>query len=117
MAEGPAVTVARAAEQLGLRLVAADDAGGTPITGAIVSDLLSYVMAQGRPGDAWVTIQTHPNIVAVAALARLSAVVIAGGFEPDEDTVARAEEEGIPLLVTDRTAYGVAGGLWELGVR
>ena len=47
----------------------------------------------------------------------LSAVLIAGGFEPEEETVARAEEEGIVLLTSAETAHVLAGKLYELGVR
>jgi predicted transcriptional regulator len=112
-----AVTVARAAEVLCLRVEAGGDRLATPITGAQVCDLLSHVMAQGKHGHLWITIQTHPNIVAVAALAGLSAIVIANGFEPEDDTVMRAEDEGIPLLRSPQTAYELAGRLYELGVR
>lgn len=111
------MTVAQAAERLGLSVHAADGAIDSAITGAVVSDLLSYVMANGKRGNMWVTIQTHSNLVAVAALGGLSAIVIAGGFEPADDTVARAEEEGIPLLASADAAYTVAGKLWEIGVR
>jgi len=111
------VTVAQAAGQLGLSAYAAGEAIDSAITGAVVSDLLSYVMANGKRGNVWVTIQTHSNIIAVAALAGLSAIVIAGGFEPADDTVARAEEEGILVFASAETAYTVAGKLWEIGVR
>jgi len=43
------------------------------------SDLLSDVMAHAGEGDIWVTVQAHQNIVAVATLAELSAVIVAGG--------------------------------------
>jgi predicted transcriptional regulator len=110
------VTVARAAEALGLfaRMEARSD---EVIAGAQVSDLLSYVMAEGKRGQVWITIQTHPNTVAVAALAGMHAIIVAGGFEPEPETVARAEEEDIALLTSGETAYTLAGKLYELGVR
>ena len=74
-------------------------------------------MAHGREGQVWITIQTHPNIVAVAALAGLAAIVLAHGVRPEEDTVVRAEEEGMPLLLSAESAYVLAGKLYELGVR
>lgn len=111
------LTVDQVVTELGLKVCV--DAGGlgASIEGALVSDLLSYVMANGKPGHCWVTIQTHSNIVAVAVLGGLSAIIIADGFHPDEDTTGRAEEEGIPILSSDTAAYVIAGKLYEMGVR
>ncbi len=117
MADPAPPTVAQVAERLGLELCAGACALAGEVRGAVVSDLLSYVMAHGKQGDVWVTIQTHANIVAVAALGGLAAVVLADGLAPGEDTVARAEEEGIPVLRAADSSYTVAGKLWELGVR
>jgi predicted transcriptional regulator len=74
-------------------------------------------MAEGQRGQAWITIQTHPNIVAVAGLAGMCAIIVAGGFEPEPETIARAEEEEIGLFVSGETAYSLAGRLYQLGVR
>jgi predicted transcriptional regulator len=110
------VTVGRAVEALGLSARVSANLG-VEVEGAQVSDLLSYVMAEGKRGQAWITVQTHPNIVAVAALAGMCAIIVAGGFEPEPETIARAEEEGIGLLLSGETAYSVAGKLYALGVR
>jgi len=111
------VTVRRMAEALGLTVLAGSASLDRPISGALVSDLLSYVMASGRGGNVWITIQTHANTVAVAALAGLAAIVVGAGFEPGVDTLSRAEEEEIPLLASSEPAYALAGQLFELGVR
>lgn len=87
------------------------------VNGAYASDLLSHVMARAKEGNIWVTIQAHQNIVAVAALLNLSGIIIAGGIEPQEDTLLKAEEEGIPILTTPLTAFEVIGRLYALGVR
>lgn len=117
MADSGQVVLAHAAEQLGLSATASRDRLDVPVTGALVSDLLSYVMANGRRGDLWITIQSHPNIVAVAELAGLSAIVVAGGIAPEADTVRRAEEEGTALLTSPKPSFLLAGELYELGVR
>lgn len=117
MAEQTQRTVAEVAQALGLTVLAGEEGLGRTVTGAQVSDLLSYVMAQGRAGDLWVTIQTHPNIIAVAALARLAGIVVAAGFDPGEETLDRADEENTPVLVSEESAFRVAGRLYELGVR
>lgn len=104
-------------DRLGLAVAVEGGGRENPVSGALVSDLLSYVMANGKHGQIWVTIQTHSNIVAVAMLGGLAAVVIADGFQPDEDTTGRAEEEGVPILLSPETGYAVAGKLYEMGVR
>jgi predicted transcriptional regulator len=110
------VMVGRAAEALGLTACVEANLDGE-IAGAQVSDLLSYVMAEGRRGQVWITIQTHPNIVAVAGLAGMHAIVIAGGFEAEAETIARAEEEEMGLFTSPENAFTLAGKLYELGVR
>lgn len=101
---------------LNAKVIGGAELDGT-VSGAQVCDLLSHVMARGREGQAWITIQTHPNVIAVAALARLAAVILAHDMQPEEETVMRAEDEGIPLLLTAEGAYTVAGKLYELGIR
>jgi hypothetical protein len=87
----------------------------TPTTG-YTSDLLSCVMAGARHKGVWVTLQAHLNIVAVAALLELSAIIITEGALPDQNTIAKANEEGVTLLSTDKSTFYVVGKLWELGL-
>ncbi len=86
-------------------------------TGGYASDLLSCVMAGATHGCIWVTLQAHSNIIAVAALDEVSAVIITEGAMPDEGTIARANQEGIILLSTSEQTFPVVGKLWELGVK
>ncbi|KAF0110800.1 MAG: hypothetical protein FD147_1450 [Chloroflexi bacterium] len=81
------------------------------------SDLLSCVMAGAPHQSIWVTLQAHSNIVAVAALLELSAVIITEGAAPDAATIAKANEEGVVLLGTEKTSFNMVGLLWELGLR
>lgn len=81
------------------------------------SDLLSCVMSGAKNQGLWITLQAHNNIVAVAALLELVAVIITEGAMPDEATIARANEQGITLLSTQKNSFYVAGKLWELGLR
>ncbi len=81
------------------------------------SDLLSCVMAGAANQGIWVTLQAHLNIVAVAALLDLSAVIITEGATPDEATIAKANEENVALLSTEASSFEVVGKLWEMGIR
>lgn len=88
----------------------------TPTYG-YASDLLSCVMAGAPHHSLWVTLQAHANIVAVAALLELSAVIITEGAMPEPEVIAKANEEAITLLFTDKPTFHVVGRLWELGIR
>lgn len=87
-----------------------------PSTG-YTSDLLSCVMAGAPHQGIWVTLQAHANIVAVAALLDQSAVIISEGAMPDATTIAKANEEGIVLLSSEKPSFYVVGKLWEMGLR
>ncbi|HHZ20567.1 MAG TPA: serine kinase [Firmicutes bacterium] len=84
------------------------------VAGAYVSDLLSDVMGRAKEGEVWLTIQTHPNVVAVAVLLNLAAIIFTAGHEPEEQTKAKAEEEGIILLKTALSTYETAGRIYQL---
>ncbi|HWS30079.1 MAG TPA: AraC family transcriptional regulator [Clostridia bacterium] len=74
---------------------------------AYACDLLSWVMANGKQGCAWVTIQTHMNVIALASLHEMACVIFPEGVLPDEAPVKKAAEENIALIKTPLTAYGV----------
>ena len=88
----------------------------TPVTGGYASDLLSNVMGQAGTGQLWITMQGHQNIVAVASLLGLAGIVLAGGVSPDEDTLRKAEREGVVLLSTPLSTFEVAGKLYNMGI-
>ncbi len=79
------------------------------VTGIYACDLLSRVMAKATKGNAWITVHTHLNVVAVAVFAELSCVVIPEGIEVEEATLKRAINEGIPILTTQLPAYEICG--------
>ena len=75
------------------------------VRGGYVGDLLSWVMGRAQADDLWITIMTNINVLAVASLSDVSAVVIAEGAEIDEDIVKKAQEQGINLLRSSLPAY------------
>jgi len=82
-----------------------------------VSDMLSCVVAGAPNGCVWVTLLAHSNIVAVATLLEIPAIIITEGAQPDETTVARANEKEIALLSTPLPSFEVVGQLWQMGIR
>jgi predicted transcriptional regulator len=74
-------------------------------------------MAGAQPGNIWVTLQAHMNVVAVAALREVSAVVITENAQPDADVLEKANQQNVILLATSAPSYQIVGELWELGIR
>jgi len=103
-------------EPLGLRVAAAEEHLCREVVGGYVADLLSCVMAGAHKANVWVTLQAHPNVVAVAELLGLSCVIITENTEPDPAAVAKANEHGIPLLVSANNSFRVVSQLVKLGV-
>jgi len=102
--------------KLEMRVETAEEGLQKEVTGGYVSDLLSDVMAQSKPGDLWVTLQAHPNIIAVATLKDLAGIVIVQGRKPDEETVVKAKSENFPILVSDLQAFEIVGRLYQMGI-
>jgi hypothetical protein len=112
------VTLQDVIEQLELTpLTEKKDFGKITPAAGYASDLLSCVMAGAQKRGVWVTLQAHANIVAVAVLLDLSAVIITEGAMPDIATIAKANEENITLLSTSKPTFHIAGKLWEMGLR
>ncbi len=101
-------------EKLNLTVICANDQFENEVSGGYCSDLLSDVMGNATEGQIWITIQVHKNIIAVASLKELSAIVIVKGLEPGEDTIETAKKENIVLLSSNETAFDLAGKLYGL---
>lgn len=99
---------------LNLKLFGGSKGLNNEISGGYTSDLLSDVMGHADCGKIWITLQTHKNVIAIASLKELAAVILIKGFEPDVDTLAQAEEEGIPVLGTDNQSFEITGKLYNL---
>ncbi len=84
------------------------------VSGVYVSDLLSDVLAHAKEDDLWVTLQTHPNIVAVASMKDLSGIVLVNGRTPEDETLRKANEEEIPIMTTEMQTFNLAGKLYGL---
>ena len=100
--------------KLELTVVAETGALDETVSGGYVSDLLSHVMGQAKAGQIWVTMQGHQNIIAVASLVGLAAVIVAGGVEPEEQTVVTARDQEVVLCKTNLSTYEVVGRLYNL---
>ena len=110
------MTVFDIVNSFGLKIRAGENRLNEEVTGGYASDLLSDVIAHSRKGNIWVTIQTHPNIVAVATMKELAGIILTGGREPDSSTLQKAEEEEIPILVSSLFTFELVGKLYQMGI-
>ena len=79
-------------------------------------DLLSWVLAHGKAGMAWCTVQTHVNVIAVSVLMEMACVVLVEGVEPEEASLKKAIDEEMPILATNKTAYEICVLMGKAGV-
>ncbi len=86
------------------------------VTCGYTCDLLSWVMAHGDQGMAWVTVQTHLNVVAVAALSDMACVVLPEDIRMEGECLDKARDEGIAVLSSPLTAYEICGRLHDAGI-
>lgn len=101
-------------EKLGLQVFSGEKGLDREVAGGYVSDLLSDVMGFAMEGNIWVTLQTHKNIMAIATLKELSAVILVKGFKPEEDAMEVSNDEDIPILGYSGQTYELAGKLYNL---
>ena len=92
-------------------LTCAEEAVNNEITGGYCCDLLSYVIGRCKEGNAWITIMTNVNVVAVAVLADVACVIIPENNEIEAETLAKAEDQGVVMLRTKLNAFEIAGKL------
>ncbi len=104
------------AEKLGFELLNDADTQREVAKG-YASDLMSDVIAHAETGDVWITLQVHMNMVAVAGMKELAAVVLCSGRRPGEDVLRNATEQNVPIYTSHLPAFEIAGRLYELGLR
>ncbi|GAB1366288.1 hypothetical protein MASR1M36_11590 [Candidatus Cloacimonadaceae bacterium] len=84
------------------------------LNGAYVCDMLSDVMGSAKPGQAWITIMKHLNVIAVASMTGIPAIIFAKGNAPDSAVVDKAIEENIVLISSLKSSFELAGILYQL---
>jgi len=110
------VKITELVRQLNLSVRSAEKNLDREVTGGYASDLLSDVLANGEPGNLWVTLQIHQNIVAVASMKDFAGIILVNSREPEQDTVEKAEAEDIAIMVTELPTFELVGRLYGLGI-
>lgn len=98
------MTVNEIARKLGYRIVNESDSINKKVTGVYACDLLSHAMAKINEGDAWITVHTNLNVIAVASLTNCACVIIPENIDIESQTVERANEKGVVLLSASKSS-------------
>ncbi len=101
-------------EKLGLKVISGSKGLDREVEGGYVSDLLSDVMGNACEGQVWITLQVHQNVMAIASLKDLAAVILVKGLNANANTIEHSNEEQIPILSTDLSTFDIAGKLYQL---
>ena len=86
------------------------------VTCGYVCDLLSWVMAHGDSGMAWVTVQTHMNVIAVAVLSEMACVILPEGIDMEAESLEKAISEEMIVLQSPLTAFDICGRMAAKGI-
>ena len=98
--------------QLKLRVFEPGKTLDRTLAGGYASDLLSDVMGHARQDEVWITLQNHVNVIAVASLKDLAAIILVHGQEPAADVLNRASEEGVTLLGTELDTFQISAQVY-----
>lgn len=107
------MTVKDIVEKFNLKVYSGAAGLDREVKGGYCSDLLSDVMGFAREGSVLLTLQAHKNVMAVASLKELAAIVLVKDIRPEDDTAEASEAEGIPVLGTSEQCFEFAGELFD----
>ncbi len=101
------MTVKELCEKCGFSAVVLAD-GEREVTGCYSGDLLSWVMGRAKADDAWITIMSNINIIAVASLADVACIILSEGVTIDNDIIETAKQKEINILSSTLPSYETA---------
>jgi hypothetical protein len=111
------MTLSELAARLDLKVFTTGVSLDKPVLGGYASDLLSDVIGHSHKSDVWLTMQVHPNIIAVAVLKDLAGIVLVNSREPAPETLEQAAREKVAILGARTGTFELAGRLYGLGVK
>jgi serine kinase of HPr protein (carbohydrate metabolism regulator) len=108
------MTLSELARHLGCEILTGNVNFDKDIRTGYVSDLLSDVIGNIKENSIWITIQRHINILGVAKLKDVIAIIIPRNLQLDETVIEKATEEGIAILRDPRSAFELSGLIYNL---
>jgi len=97
-------------------VICGEDRLDTEIEHVGASDLMSDVLAFGKPGLLLITGLSNAQSVRTADIIEAKAIVYVRGKKPDRDGVELAKKKGIPLLSTRLMMFKACGLLYSRGL-
>lgn len=105
------------ARLLGAQFITGADQAARDVGRAFAADLLSDVLAMVQEeGVLLITGMTTPQVVRVAEVMNMGAVLFVRGKIPPSATVEYATGAGVPLLATSQDMYETCGALYQTGL-
>lgn len=101
------MTVKEIAESAEFKILSMPDPD-REVKGVYIGDLLSWVMGRAGESNAWITIMSNINVVAVASLADVACVILSEGVELAKDVLDAAREKDINVLSSIKPSYETA---------
>ena len=80
------------------------------------ADLMSDVLAFTHEGTLLMSGLINPQVVRTAEMAGIQAILFVRGKLPPPETIALAEEKGIPLLASKYTMFETCGRIYGAGL-
>lgn len=87
------------------------------IEAGYVCDLLSQVLGSAASNSVWITVQSHMNLIGVAVMTGIRAIIVSEGHAIPEEVVRKADEESIGLYSSPENGFRLAGQLYQMGIR
>lgn len=87
------------------------------ITSGYVCDLLSQVLGSATNNSIWITVQSHMNIIGVAVMSGIKAIIVSEGHNLPTEVINKADEERIVLFKSQANGFQLAGKLYQLGIK
>jgi predicted transcriptional regulator len=81
------------------------------------ADLMSDVLAFAEPGSVLLTGLCNPQVVRTAEMADIAAIVFVRGKYPPPETIALAEDRGIPMVAAPYAMFELCGRLQRAGLK
>lgn len=101
-------------KELDLSVLTGADYEDREVTGCYIGDLLSHVMGKVQPDDLWITIMNNINIVAVASLCDVAAILICEGVSAPAEVLEKADSQDVVILKSELSAYELAGKIRDI---
>jgi serine kinase of HPr protein (carbohydrate metabolism regulator) len=111
------MTVAQLVEKLGLEVLTGNTNMDREVKTGYTSDLLSDAIAGIGDDAVWITIQRHINVLGVAKLKDVSAIIIPRNLQLEKNVTDKAQEEHIAILRCPQSAFEISALVYNVLTR